>query len=332
MLASHQITLLGTRPDRNVLHDDAPQPPGVATACTSSSPEVRIARRTFAGEHGIPHATSDMAEAIQHPETDVVVIGLPNHLHEEAVRLAAEAGKAILCTKPLGRSAVEARRMLDMAEEAGVFHGYLEDLVYTPKTLKAVQSGAEWGARGTSCGCARGRSHPGPHSAWFWDLEQAGGAGHRGHGLPLHRDYPLVRGQGQPARRGDVLGPIRSSTPSTPRTTGSASSGSRSGAVGQFEVSWAFRGGMDLRDEVSGTEGTIWLNHWLRTGFETFTTGEGGSYVAEKAETDSGWLFPGRRRSQRAWLPAPCSPTCSTRWTPDVRPPRPFTTATSSTP
>lgn len=30
-----------------------------------------------------------------------------------------------------------------------------------------------------------------------------------------------------------------------------------SGAVGQFEVSWAFRGGMDLRDEVAGTEGTI---------------------------------------------------------------------------
>jgi predicted dehydrogenase len=65
-----------------------------------------------------------------------------------------------------------------------------------------------------------------------------------------------------------------------------------SGAVGQFEVSWAFRGGMDLRDEVSGTEGTVWLNHWLRTGFEMFTSvGERG-YVAEKAEGATGWLFP----------------------------------------
>ena len=49
---------------------------------------------------------------------------------------------------------------------------------------------------------------------------------------------------------------------------------------------------MDLRDEVAGTEGTIWLNHFLRTGFEAFTTGVGGDYVAEKAETVSGWLFP----------------------------------------
>jgi predicted dehydrogenase len=64
------------------------------------------------------------------------------------------------------------------------------------------------------------------------------------------------------------------------------------GAIGQFEVSWTFRGGMDLRDEVSGTEGTIWNNHWLRTGFEMFTTGVGDAYVAEKAESDRGWLFP----------------------------------------
>jgi predicted dehydrogenase len=63
-------------------------------------------------------------------------------------------------------------------------------------------------------------------------------------------------------------------------------------AIGQFEVSWTFRGGMDLRDEVSGTEGTIWLNHWLRTGYEMFTAAEQGGYVAEKAESDKGWLFP----------------------------------------
>ncbi len=65
-----------------------------------------------------------------------------------------------------------------------------------------------------------------------------------------------------------------------------------SGAIGQFEVSWTFRGGMDLRDEVAGTHGTIWLNHFLRTGFEMFSAGGGGGYVAEKAETAAGWLFP----------------------------------------
>jgi len=64
------------------------------------------------------------------------------------------------------------------------------------------------------------------------------------------------------------------------------------GSIGQFEVSWTFRGGMDLRDEVSGTEGTIWLNHFLRTGMEMYTDVGKGGYVAEKAESDKGWLFP----------------------------------------
>ncbi|HMN29395.1 MAG TPA: Gfo/Idh/MocA family oxidoreductase, partial [Caldilineaceae bacterium] len=41
----------------------------------------------FAGDLGITHAVTDMKQAIEHPETDTVVIGLPNHLHEEAVAL-----------------------------------------------------------------------------------------------------------------------------------------------------------------------------------------------------------------------------------------------------
>jgi len=49
---------------------------------------------------------------------------------------------------------------------------------------------------------------------------------------------------------------------------------------------------MDLRDEISGTEGTIWLNHWLRTGFEMYSSGGPGGYVAEKAESETGWVFP----------------------------------------
>ena len=47
----------------------------------------------------------------------------------------------MLCTKPLGRTAEEAKRMLEAVESAGVFAGYLEDLVYTPKTLKAIALG-----------------------------------------------------------------------------------------------------------------------------------------------------------------------------------------------
>ena len=92
----------------------------------------------FANRWSIPHHTTSLAEAITHPETDVVVVALPNHLHEEAIAMVAAAGKAVLCTKPLGRNAEEARRILATVEKAGVFAGYLEDLCCTkPQMIRA---------------------------------------------------------------------------------------------------------------------------------------------------------------------------------------------------
>ena len=244
----------------------------------------------FAEEWNIPYATTDLAEAINHPETDVVVIGLPNNLHLKAVELAAAAGKAILCTKPLGRTAEEAKAMLDLVENAGVFGGYLEDLVYPPKTLKALEF-VQNGALGKILWVRSRETHPGPHSDWFWDLEQAGGGAivDMGcHCIEIIRNF--VGKNNKPLEvmcwADTLVHPIDA------EDHGIALIRFESGAMGQFEVSWAFRGGMDLRDEVSGSEGTIWLNHWLRTGFEMFTAVGQGGYVAEKAESDTGWLFP----------------------------------------
>ena len=114
----------------------------------------------FSERWGIPESTTDMAAAVNHPDTDVVIVGLPNFLHEEAVSLVARAGKAVLCTKPLGRNADEAKRMLEVVESAGVFAGYLEDLVYTPKTLKAIAAVEGGARRGRRPGSARARRTP----------------------------------------------------------------------------------------------------------------------------------------------------------------------------
>jgi predicted dehydrogenase len=247
--------------------------------------------KEFAEEWNIPHWTTDLTEAINHPETDSVVIGLPNHLHEDLVARCAAAGKAILCTKPLARNAAEAKRMLDTVEEAGVFAGYLEDLCYTPKTLKALKT-VQSGALGKITWARSRETHPGPHSAWFWDVEKAGGGAIVDlgcHCIEIIRNF--VGKDNRPVEvmcwADTLVHPIEA------EDNGIALIKFESGAIGQFEVSWTFRGGMDLRDEVAGTEGTIWLNHFLRTGFETFVSGKGeGGYVAEKAESDSGWLFP----------------------------------------
>ena len=244
----------------------------------------------FRERWGVPASTTSLEEAVRHPEVDTVVVGLPNHMHEEAVRAAAAVGKAVLVTKPLARNAEEAGRILEVVERAGVFGGYLEDLVYTPKTLKALAS-VRSGAVGDVLWVRSRETHPGPHSAWFWDAGQAGGGAIVDlgcHCIEIVRSF--VGKRNRPVEvmcwKDTLVHPIEA------EDNAIALIRFESGAVGQFEVSWTFRGGMDLRDEVAGTEGTIWLNHFLRTGFELFTSGGAGGYVAEKAEGATGWQFP----------------------------------------
>ena len=244
----------------------------------------------FSQRWGIPEHTTDLQAAVRHADTDVVVVALPNHLHEEAIAAVAAAGKAVLCTKPLGRNAEEARRILEMVEKAGVFAGYLEDLCYTPKTLKAVAA-VRGGAIGDVTWVRSREAHPGPHSAWFWDGRLTGGGAIIDLGCHCIEIIRNFMGKGN--RPVEVM--CHTDTlvhPIADEDNAVALIRFESGAIGQFEVSWTFRGGMDLRDEVAGTGGTIWLNHFLRTGFEMFTAGGSGGYVAEKSESEKGWLFP----------------------------------------
>ena len=135
-------------------------------------------------------------------------------------------------------------------------------------------------------------THPGPHSAWFWDGRLTGGGAIIDLGCHCIEIIRNFVGKGN--RPVEVL--CHTDTlvhPIADEDNAVAFIRFESGAIGQFEVSWTFRGGMDLRDEVAGTHGTIWLNHFLRTGFEMFSApAAGGGYVAEKAETSAGWLFP----------------------------------------
>ncbi len=253
----------------------------------STTPERASA---FAKKHKIPHWTNDLQEAVSHPDVAVVCIGLRNDQHAEAAIAAARAGKAIMCTKPLARNAEEAWTMVQAVEKAGVFAGYLEDLVYTPKTLSSLKS-IRQGAIGRVLWAKSRETHPGPHSPWFWNIEKAGGGALVDlgcHCIEIARSFI-----GKEVRPLEVM--CWADTQVKPIDAEDHAIGLvryANGAIGQFEVAWSFRGGMDLRDEVMGTEGTIWLNHFLRTGFEMFTAPGNKGYVAEKAESSSGWLFP----------------------------------------
>src|SRR6185436_20037505 len=84
---------------------------------------------------------------------------------------------AIACEKPLARNVAEAKRMVELAEESGVLHGYLEDQLFEP----SVARGREilW-ARGAAIAgrpylARAAEEHSGPHMPWFWQGDLQGG-------------------------------------------------------------------------------------------------------------------------------------------------------------
>ena len=246
--------------------------------------------KSFAEKYNVPYHTLSMEEAIRHKEVDTVVVALPNHLHQEAILLCVQYRKAVLCTKPLGRNATEALTILRAVEEAGIFNGYLEDLVYTPKFLKS-KSIIDSGALGKILWAKSREAHPGPHSEWFWDKNLAGGGAIIDlacHCIEVSRSFI-----GKDIRPLEIM--CWADTQVKPIDAEDHAIGLvkyENGAIGQFEVSWAFRGGLDLRDEVMGSEGTIWSNGFMRTGLEVFTSNSDVGYSAEKAESSQGWTFP----------------------------------------
>ena len=92
--------------------------------------------KKFANDYKVDHWTINMEESIAHPDVDIVCISLPNNLHEAAVMLCCKHKKAVMTTKPLGRNAIEAKRMMEAVESAGIFMVISKILFTLQKRLK----------------------------------------------------------------------------------------------------------------------------------------------------------------------------------------------------
>lgn len=101
--------------------------------------------RAFAAELNIPKAYGSYEELIDDPNIDAIYNPLPNHLHAEWSIRCAEAGKPVLCEKPLASDAAEAQRMVDAFAERGVLLAEAFMYRFHPQTQRVkmmIQEGA----------------------------------------------------------------------------------------------------------------------------------------------------------------------------------------------
>jgi predicted dehydrogenase len=140
-----------------------------------------LARRLDVGE---ARPFRSIAEMVADPAIDALWVCGRNdarvgNLEEIADAVTRGSGqlKGIACEKPLARNVAEATRVVELAERAGVMHGYLENQVFAPAVTQgrailwsrgAALTGRPYLARAAE-------EHSGPHMPWFWRGEVQGG-------------------------------------------------------------------------------------------------------------------------------------------------------------
>jgi predicted dehydrogenase len=277
------------------IHYEALRRVAGAEVVAVASPTPGRAER-FAGERGIPRHFADYRAMLDLPEVDLVVLGLPNDRHCEAVCLAAGARKHIVVEKPMAPSLAECDRMIAACEHAGVLLGYAEELCFTPKYVRLKELVAE-GALGRVHLVKQSEKHDGPHSDWFYDTQRSGGGVTFDMGCHAIEFFRWILGDpatGTKARIETAYAQMGTYVHGD-KTDGDDEAllilTFEGGAVGLAEESWIKPGGMDDRAEVFGSEGQAYADVLYGNALRAYSKG-GYGYAVEKAGATTGWSFP----------------------------------------
>ena len=241
----------------------------------------------LAKKYGIPRVFHDYREMLKEKDIEMITINAPNYLHCTMTRDIAQSGKHVVCEKPLAMTLEEADEMIDVCKRQGVLLAYAEELLFTPKYLKAKEM-ADQGAFGKVYLVKQSERHFGPHAAWFWDMEKSGGGVFMDmgcHGIAFcywflgRQKIKSVYCQMATVAHAD-------------KTNGEDNTicimEFENGATGLIENSWARRGGMDDYTEIYGTGGVTYADLHMGNALPSYSE-SGYGYAVEKSGGTVGW-------------------------------------------
>ncbi|MBV8551451.1 MAG: Gfo/Idh/MocA family oxidoreductase [Acidobacteriaceae bacterium] len=284
-----KVGIIGSRFEADIHAASFQMVPEEAEVVAVASPTPGNAER-LAKEYGIPRFFLDYREMLKEPDIEMVTITAPNALHAQMTLDIANAGKHVVCEKPLCVTLAEADEMIDTCKRKGVLLGYAEELFFTPKYVKAKEM-ADQGAFGKIHVVKQSEKHSGPHSEWFWDVERSGGGALMDlgcHGIAFCYWFlgrsPLKSVYAQ-------LGTYVHADKTKGDDEALCILEFENEAVGVVENSWAKRGGMFDRVEVYGEGGVTYADLHMGNALPTYSE-YGFGYAVEKAPTTTGWSYP----------------------------------------
>lgn len=284
-----KVGIIGSRFEADIHAASFQLMPEEAEVVAVASPTPGNAGK-LAERYGIPRVFDDYRKMLAEPDIEMVTITAPNRLHAQMTSDIANAGKHVICEKPLCMTIEEADEMIDTCRRKGVLLLYAEELFFTPKYVKAKEM-ADNGAFGRVHLVKQSEKHFGPHGDWFWDVEQSGGGVFMDmgcHGIAFC--YWFL---GRPAIQSVFchMGTYVHSDKTRGEDESLCIIEFANGAVGLVEDSWAKRGGMDDRIEVCGEGGVTYANLHMGNALPTYSE-YGYGYAVEKSPTTEGWSYP----------------------------------------
>jgi predicted dehydrogenase len=245
----------------------------------------------LAQKWSIPESDTNLDRLIARSDIDLFIIALPNESHLPVSLALSNARRNQVCTKPLARNRNEAKQMYEAAAASGALHGYAETEVFAPCVVKAKEI-VDNGGVGRVLWVRSRESHSGPHSPHFWDVEKTGGGAMND--LGCHCIAAARYFFGKHDRITEVMA-WGANLVNQGKTAGEDNAllvlKFASGGIGHCELSWTTKGGLDLRNEIHGSDGSIFTDVTRGTPIVNFSTKSAG-YVVEKADIDFGWTRP----------------------------------------
>jgi predicted dehydrogenase len=153
------------------LNDDPESPFEVRSVCATSAEKTQ----DLATLRGVRHWTTDYRELIERSDVEIVAVYSPDHLHAAHVVAALEAGKHVVCTKPMVTSIADAERIVELVDQKRVKFLVGQTMRFEPEFV-AVKSHLEAGLIGevilVEGHYVHDMRHVYPYTPWRRDVPQ----------------------------------------------------------------------------------------------------------------------------------------------------------------